>query len=68
MIKVTLEYKSMEQDKEILSWVFEHCQSTVTREYIDMSDISSWKGPDDLMEYHFNCEEDAILFKLRWEQ
>ena len=67
IFKVVIGYLSEEQDKEIASWLQAHCQSAVDREYVDMSDISSWHGPDTLMEYWFESEKDAIMFKLRWE-
>lgn len=66
MIKVVLEYLGIEQDKEIASWIQAHCHSAVDREYVDMSDFSAWQGPDTLMEYWFESEQDAVLFKLRW--
>ena len=66
MIKVALEYTGVEHDVEISEWIKSNCTSVVRREYVDMSDISSWQGPDDLMEYYFDSTKEAIMFKLRW--
>lgn len=52
--------------KDMRTWAREHCESFVWWESADYSDISSWRGPDNLCSYYFHNEADATAFRLRW--
>jgi hypothetical protein len=52
--------------KEMRNWAREHCESFVWWECLDMSDISSWAGPDNYCSFYFANEVDATAFRLRW--
>ena len=52
--------------KDMRTWAREHCESFVWWESLDFSDISSWRGPDNLCVYYFSKEVDATAFRLRW--
>lgn len=47
-------------------WARKNCTSLVWWEITDMSDISSWRGPDNCVFFYFLLESDATLFMLRW--
>lgn len=51
---------------ELKRWCRDNELSLVWSENLDMSDISSWAGPDDLMAFYFIEPRDATLFRLRW--
>ena len=53
--------------KEMRDWAHEHCTSLAWWELIDMSDISSWHGPDNCASFYFRLESDALLFRLKWK-
>jgi hypothetical protein len=52
--------------KVMRDWAREHCSSLVWWESMDMSDMSSWTGFDNHVEFYFYVEEDATLFRLKW--
>ena len=52
--------------KEVRDWARECCASLAWWETFDMSDISSWTGPDDCLAFYFTDQADAVIFKLRW--
>lgn len=52
--------------KDMRSWAREHCESFIWWESLDMSDISSWRGPDNYCVYWFYKEPDATAFRLRY--
>lgn len=52
--------------KLMRDWARENCQSLVWYEHHDMSDISSWKGPDDCVSFYFLLPSDATAFRLKW--
>lgn len=47
-------------------WCYDHTESFVWADRIDMSDLSSWTGPDDYCKFYFYKEADATLFSLKW--
>lgn len=57
-------------DKHSLSdarrWARKQDLSLIWIESLDMSDLSSWQGPDNLLTFYFTQKEDATLFQLRW--
>lgn len=52
--------------KLMRDWAREHCESFVWWELTDMSDLSSWQGPDNYCSYYFSKNTDATAFRLRW--
>jgi hypothetical protein len=52
--------------KNMRTWAREHCESFIWWESTDMSDISSWPGPDNYCSYYFYKDADATAFRLRW--
>lgn len=52
--------------KAMRDWAHEHCESLVWWDRYDMSDSSSWTGPDDCLNFYFYKPEDATLFRLKW--
>lgn len=51
---------------EMRRWARKNTNSLIWIEILDMSDISSWSGPDNLVTFYFGNEQDALLFQLRW--
>lgn len=51
---------------EMRRWARKHLTSLVWLESTDMSDISSWTGPDDLVSFYFGNKDDALLFQIKW--
>ena len=68
MIYVHVEYIDPSVDREIERWIHSNCKHFVRKQFLDMSDISTWQGPDGIMEYSFGNEKEALMFKLRWDQ
>ena len=52
---------------EMRSWCHEHADSVVWAERIDMSDLSSWTGPDDYVQFYFIHATDATMFALKFK-
>ena len=52
--------------KDMRDWARANCQSLVWWEHNDMSDISSWRGPDDCVSFYFLLPSDATAFRLKW--
>lgn len=48
-------------------WCHAQNLSLVWAEQIDMSDISSWTGPDDYIKFYFIDAADATMFALKFK-
>ena len=47
------------------SWAQEHCASYIGFTVVDVADTSgSW---DEIAEYEFRSEQDALVFTLKWK-
>lgn len=57
------EGKSM---REMRAWCREHADSLVWAERMDMSDLSSWSGPDNYVVFYFIYPTDATMFTLKF--
>lgn len=51
---------------EMRRWARKNTNSLIWIDVVDMSDISSWRGPDNYVTFYFGSEHDALLFQLRW--
>lgn len=51
---------------EMRKWASRHCESLIWWELLEMSDVSSWTGPDCCVIFYFLKQEDETIFKLRW--
>lgn len=47
------------------AWAQEHCQSYVGYTVVDTADVSLYY--DEVGEYKFNQEQDALAFTLKWK-
>ncbi len=51
---------------EMRRWARKNTNSFIWLETLDMSDISSWSGPDNLVTFYFGNKDDALLFQIKW--
>ena len=56
----------LHKPKTMRDWARAHCESFIWWESTDMSDSSSWPGPDFCVYFYFYRQEDATAFRLRW--
>ena len=52
--------------KHMRDWARDNCTSLMWWEAYDMSDISSWVGPDNCVVFYVLLPIDATAFRLRW--
>ena len=52
--------------KSMRDWAREKCDSFLWWESYDMSDLSSWTGPDNCCVFYFYKQPDATAFTLKW--
>jgi hypothetical protein len=48
------------------AWAQEHCASYIGFTVVDVADVSG-SGWDEIAEYEFRSEQDALLFTLKWK-
>ena len=56
----------LHKPKDMRDWARTNCDSLVWWDWYDMSDMSSWTGPDFCCNFYFYKEADATAFRLKW--
>lgn len=64
MTEYCISFLNISDEGSMLKWAISHCKSFV---YQVNKDVRTDSGYDNLYQFYFTCEKDAMWFRLHWQ-